>query len=62
MASCAKCERKFFTPTTLARDAIAAEVVQEYSEEVSSYESIVIQNRITTHPLPHRPKAGFAAL
>jgi hypothetical protein len=25
MASCAKCERKFFTPTTLARDAIGAE-------------------------------------
>ena len=25
MASCAKCERKFFTPTTLARDAVGAE-------------------------------------
>src|SRR5437667_3580088 len=25
MASCAKCERKFFTPTTLSRDAIGAE-------------------------------------
>ena len=25
MASCAQCERKFFTPTTLARDAIGAE-------------------------------------
>ena len=25
MASCAKCARKFFTPTTLARDAIGAE-------------------------------------
>jgi hypothetical protein len=25
MASCAKCERKFFTPTTLARDPIGAE-------------------------------------
>jgi hypothetical protein len=25
MASCGKCDRKFFTPTTLARDAIGAE-------------------------------------
>src|SRR6266567_7713757 len=25
MASCAKCERKFFTPTTFSRDAISAE-------------------------------------
>ena len=25
MASCTKCERKFFTPTTLSRDAIGAE-------------------------------------
>lgn len=25
MASCARCERKFFTPTTFTRDAIAAE-------------------------------------
>jgi len=25
MASCAKCDRKFFTPTTLANDAIGAE-------------------------------------
>ena len=25
LASCAKCERKFFTPTTLARDPVAAE-------------------------------------
>jgi len=25
MASCAKCQRKFFTPTTLARDAVGAE-------------------------------------
>jgi hypothetical protein len=25
LASCAKCERKFFTPTTLARDAVGAE-------------------------------------
>jgi hypothetical protein len=24
MASCANCERKFFTPTTLARDAVGA--------------------------------------
>jgi hypothetical protein len=29
MASCANCERKFFTPTTLARDPIGAE---EYLE------------------------------
>jgi hypothetical protein len=36
VASCAKCEREFFTPTTLARDAVAAEVAQEHSEEVSS--------------------------
>jgi hypothetical protein len=25
MAACAKCERKFFTPNALARDAIEAE-------------------------------------
>jgi hypothetical protein len=25
LASCARCERKFFTPTTLARDAVRAE-------------------------------------
>ena len=25
MASCARCQRKFFTPTTLARDAVGAE-------------------------------------
>jgi hypothetical protein len=25
MASCANCQRKFFTPNTLARDAVAAE-------------------------------------
>jgi hypothetical protein len=25
LASCARCERKFFTPTTLARDAVGAE-------------------------------------
>jgi hypothetical protein len=25
MASCAKCKRKFFTPTTLARNAVGAE-------------------------------------
>jgi hypothetical protein len=25
MASCGKCDRKFFTPTTLDRDAIGAE-------------------------------------
>jgi len=25
MASCAKCERKFFTPATFARDSVGAE-------------------------------------